>query len=206
MRMFFYIIVTGIIFSCVSGDYASYSRTSIRGKPIRGITIYEYSTSDLKSSEYYGLVPPTSPLNVYFLESEYFDRRIENDYEKLWEKYQNNARFLEDSLTKLYPKKEQIKEVNLLTNTTLEFRKIIDENIDNFSASEESYTLKDIIKPNRYYKIMWGKGRKDTYFYDGPHGSGYLSINWLELLVNKKRKITYWKEIDMKTYNGNVSP
>jgi hypothetical protein len=200
MRTFFYIILAGILFSCSSGDFVSYSKKSIKGNPIKAITIREYPFSSLKSNQHgYGWIPSVWDFDTYYLESEYYERVIENTYEKLWEKYQNNTRFLEDSLTSLYPKKKYFKEVNLLTNTTIKFKKFIDEKIDNFSASEESYTLKDIIKPNYYYKVTWYRGGEDNDYNDSPHDrTGYSSNYWIEFQINEKREIIYWKEIDVK--------
>lgn len=200
MRFLCYFLLVVGFYSCSPVKFTSFPTNSIKGYPIAYISILEFEFSDLDTIPYCGVIPSKRAGSAkYFLESEYYEEAKEHYYQELYGKYENNLKILEDSLTRIYPKAKQFKEINLLTDTIIKFREYTYKSTDNFSTSNKSYTLGDIIKPNRFYKIDWGRGKKDTDFNEGPHG-GASSSYWLVIMVDNKREITYWKETKMDLY------
>lgn len=194
-------------FSCKTTFFADYSSKTLvsKGKKIDWITIKVFPLSSIITTSNGGVTPVTKDCNdnytefkTFSLEQEYYESLIEQKFYDIQEKglYKDRLKFLEDSLLNAYPKPVKLKKINLLDNN-VKFREFEEKFIDNFLASKEFFTLKEIIKPNHFYIVKWGNSNvghgvsaHDTYFSD----------KWLEFQVNEKGEIIYWKELEMKLH------
>jgi len=185
------------ITSCASYHYADYSKTLIKGSPIGTIYIFEYKFEHLDTNtQGYGIIPKDSIYDLYFIESDYYKELIESKYIDIQNQRSCICKSARDSLIKYYPEKNKLSTLNVLNDSILKFRKSV-EDWDNFRASKESYSIKQIIKPNHFYRIAWDKGKSDRSFEDGVKEKD-SSKHWLEFIVDEKRNIISWVEVKRK--------
>jgi hypothetical protein len=208
MKKIVYLTLALLVCSCSMTLVADYSSKSIKskGKKIDWIEIQEYPLSNLISVKTVGINPMNKNCEGeyliaerYFLENRYYETLVNETFSALQKtnRYKDRLNFLDDSLLKVHPKPDRFKEINLLTDDSIKFKKYVDDNFDNFHASEESYTLKKIIKPNHFYVVKWGNSKMGR----GTNShSTYSSADWLEFKVNEKREIIYWKEMTSRIH------
>ena len=207
MKNLIYTIILVSCFSCKTSFFADYSSKTLnsKGGKIDWITIKVFPLSSIITTSTGGITSLIKDCNdkyiefeTYSLEQEYYESLVEQKFYDIQKKglYKDRLKFLEDSLLNAYPKPVKLKKINLSDNN-VKFRKFEEKFIDNFLASKESFTLKDIIKPNNFYSVKWGNSNVG---YGVSAHDTYFSDEWLEFQVNEKGEIIYWKEMKMKLY------
>lgn len=205
------------VFSCKTSSYANFKTKSLKSKfkRINAVYIQKYPVSSLTETSTVNTTPLAKDTNgsdidyeVYFLENNYYQDLITQKY---YNEHQDEANVpkdvfiaFKDSVEKIYPKELTFKEINILSDTIIKFKKKVIENEDNVYSSYEYYTLANIIQPNYFYVISWyGKGSSKYYEFGVSHRDYQNIDHWLEIKINEKREIIYWKEIDMKLFIKN---
>lgn len=212
MKAFIYILLVFIGFSCKTSSYADFKTKSLKskGRTIDMVYVQKYSLSSLVKTNTVNTTPLAKDSlgdfiepEVYFLENDYFEDLIAQKYSE----YELNKiskdifTVFKDSIEKIHPKKITFKKINILSDTTVKFRKKVIENENNVYSSYEYYTLADIIQSNYYYVISWYSSERSKYYiFDASHLDYQNIDHWLEFKINNEREIIYWKEMNMKLF------
>ncbi len=144
---------------------------------------------------------PDSIASFFFLDYKFYEtiayQKSEIVADKFYEKdldfnQDSLIKILEDSLRQVYPIKSKIKEIDLFNDTKTVFRKAEYW----LKYLEEEYFLKDIIKPNTFYKINFGNPRYITAHVHNP--MNYHDT--FEFKTNDKNEIIYYRHQKTSRY------
>lgn len=135
-----------------------------------------------------------SNATYYFLERAKADSIFKTHEELVESGYQEKlGGYLNDSLVKYYGKDRPIREIDLLKDSTILFSQYLYWN----NKQAGRFTMKDIIKPNHYYKVDFGN---NSYGGNHVHNKRTYFETFL-FIIDDNKKLVYFEKVRSSAYH-----